>query len=121
GLSVMRKQRSGDGGTTSGTLAYIAPEVLSGLPSDETSDLYAVGVIAYELFTGQHPFDLNSLTTLIHNILYTAPDLSRIGDNMQLRAVLGRLLAKNPQERYEDAWQVIEALSRATEQQLPLE
>src|SRR5258706_15531538 len=50
GLSVMRKQRSDDGGTTSGTLAYLAPEVLSGLPSDETSDLYAVGVIAYELF-----------------------------------------------------------------------
>lgn len=61
----------GDGDTTLltltrivGTLAYMAPEQLEGKPS-EASDIYALGIIAYELLTGQRPFAAKSLSELI--------------------------------------------------------
>ena len=59
-----------------GTLSYIAPEVLLEENATEASDLYAVGVMAYELFTGKHPFDSPDVRQFINNILTTNPDLS---------------------------------------------
>ncbi len=58
GVSTVRERRTEGGGFIVGTLAYMAPELLSGAPASEGSDLYAVGTIAYELFAGRHPFDL---------------------------------------------------------------
>src|SRR5262249_4485576 len=52
GLSASVQEASG----TVGTLAYIAPEVLQGEAPTAAADLYAVGVIAYEMFAGRHPF-----------------------------------------------------------------
>lgn len=60
---------------TAGTLAYMAPEVVtSGAPST-ASDLYAVGVILYELLTGTHPYDISDLETLRTQIVQTHPNL----------------------------------------------
>ena len=77
GVSLVRDTSSSqESEEIAGTLAYIAPEVLQGQRVREAADLYAVGVIAYELFTGKHPFDTGNIGQLIHNILTSKPDLS---------------------------------------------
>ncbi|MBI5927815.1 MAG: tetratricopeptide repeat protein [Chloroflexi bacterium] len=59
-----------------GTIAYMAPEVLQGKQVTVASDLYAVGVMAYELIAGRHPFDVRDTNHLVHAILGNNPDLS---------------------------------------------
>ena len=103
-----------------GTLAYMAPEVLRGKTADQAADLYAVGVMAYQLLLGRHPFDTRYPTQLLAGILYAAPDLSGM-DNPHLAALLARSLAKDPTQRYSDAYEVADALSRATGQPVPEE
>ncbi len=116
---------------TGGTLAYMAPEVLKGAPCSPAADLYAVGIIAYEIFAGSHPFHVTSTTLLLADILERSPDLDAIPNldiehapetpSDDLRAIIGRLLAKNPEERYSYAEAVIADLSRALGQPVPIE
>lgn len=105
---------------TAGTLTYMAPEVLQGQAVSEASDLYAVGMMAYELFTGRYPFNMRNLSRLIAHIMTLQPDVSLIA-NAKLADVVARLLAKDPSARYSDADAVIRALSAATEQDPPPE
>lgn len=105
---------------TAGTLAYMAPEVVQNHPVSQASDIYAVGMMAYQLFTGSYPFSMRSPTRLIANIVTLEPDVSAI-DNPQLAAVVARLLAKSPAARYSDADAVIRDLSAAIQQEPPQE
>ncbi len=119
GLSVLRDQV--EEGETSGTLAYIAPEVLRGELATEASDLYAVGVIAYELFTGKHPYYDANTVKLINNILFTEPNLSSVEIDSDLGAIVEKLLAKDPNSRYQDPIDVIQDLSKAVDFEIPVE
>lgn len=119
GLSVVQTASSATTGT-SGTLAYMAPEILNDSPASAASDLYAVGIIAYELIVGRHPFDVSNLQFLMFDILSTPPDVAVIG-NEQVAAVLERLLAKAPDARFPDAGTVIAKLSNAIGQPPPEE
>ncbi len=74
GLSSTRTDVS-DGGV-SGTLAYMAPELMQGAPASEQSDLYAVGMIAFELFAGHHPFRVGNPRDLIDDTLNIPPNIS---------------------------------------------
>ncbi|NWG18609.1 MAG: tetratricopeptide repeat protein [Chloroflexi bacterium] len=122
GLSIAAENRGGEtASSTAGTLAYMAPEVLIGGIANALTDLYAVGVMAYELLTGQHPFHVEDVTQLINDILYNAPDTSNLELGAKLALVLERLLAKSPAARYADANEVIRELSEAVGQPLPLE
>jgi predicted ATPase/tRNA A-37 threonylcarbamoyl transferase component Bud32 len=118
GLGVLRKH--GRETAVAGTLAYIAPELIQGGSPSDASDLYAVGVIAYELFTGFHPLDLTS-NTLINDILRKEPDLSLIDETPELADVLKRLLSKYPEQRYRDAPETIYAFGEALDQVLHVE
>jgi eukaryotic-like serine/threonine-protein kinase len=123
GLSITeeqaRKQVSDD--TAVGTLLYIAPEVLTGDLTTEAADLYAVGVIAYELISGQHPFANANVNELVHNIVFKYPDLSLLDIPFELVDVLERLLAKRPDQRYSSAYEALVALTQAAQVPLPPE
>lgn len=112
GLSV-----AGDAGesasSTAGTLAYMAPEVLMGGRVSEASDLYALGVIAYELFSGKHPFDDGDVTTLLNNILYASPPMALLNIDPRLAAVIERLMSRSPESRYRSAREALVELGEA--------
>ncbi|MFW5690870.1 MAG: serine/threonine-protein kinase PknK [Chloroflexota bacterium] len=104
-------------GTPGGTLAYMSPEAVRGEPVTRASDLYAVGALIYELFTGNYPLIARDPTQLLLDILQMKPDLDPLPVNIQ--PIVGRLLSKDPADRYADAVDVIRALCSATGVDLP--
>jgi len=111
GLSVMRDRanESESTGTTAGTLSYMAPEVLYGEPPTEQVDLYAVGMIAYELIVGYHPFSEADVGELVNHIMYTLPDIDPLAEFLDVANIIQRLLQKDPADRYQQAKDVITA------------
>jgi eukaryotic-like serine/threonine-protein kinase len=120
GLSVMREQ-DGDDQHVAGTLAYMAPEVLRGAPGSAAADLYAAGVIAFELFAGRHPFDAPTIEELLQDILETPPDMTPLDAPPEFVDVVRQLLAKYPDERYDRADAAINDLCAAFGQPPPEE
>jgi len=104
-----------------GTLAYIAPEVLRGKMSTIAADLYAVGVIAYELLSGKHPFQMDTASGLIDAILTGTPNMAEVDAPDAVRGVIAMLMAKNPLERPAGALDTLQRLSAATAGLVPLE
>ena len=80
-----------------GTLHYMAPEVGSGRYGREV-DVYAVGVILYEMLTGSVPFDGETPAEILMKHLTSRPDLDKLP--VAFRGVVARMLAKNPNDRY---------------------
>ncbi len=104
-------------GALVGTFTYLAPELLMGKPPSPQSDLYALGVMLYELTTGQAPFDGNNLATLVTQHLYAAPVPPRAHNPATppaLDALIVRLLSKQPDARPASAREVMEALALET-------
>ncbi len=87
--------------------------MLRGEPSTEAADLYAVGVMAYEVFAGHHPFRGFVGEALRMAVLALAPDLAPTEASPALKTILGRLLSKDPAERYTGADETIDALIEA--------
>jgi len=117
GLSIMHErnsQQDATGDTTAGTLAYMPPEVLVGRSAVVESDLYAVGMMAYEILAGQHPFNLQEPGQLVNDILMLLPDVDELDVSVALGRVFGRLLQKEPDDRYHSATAVIDALNQAS-------
>lgn len=93
-------------GATVGTPQYLSPEQASGLPVDARSDLYAVGVILFELLTGEPPFDDSStIALLLKHLNSPVPSVCQIlgMQNPALDALIQKALAKNPDERFQTA------------------
>ncbi len=104
-----------------GTLAYMAPEMLMGGQVTQASDLYAVGLIAYELFAGRHPFNLKDTRSLVNHILNTVPDVTALNVDEPLRMTLQKLLAKKPEDRYSSASEMIQEYARVTRREAEYE
>ncbi|HEY1812663.1 MAG TPA: serine/threonine-protein kinase [Kofleriaceae bacterium] len=105
-------------GTVVGSLTYIAPERLRGESTDQRADLYAIGVILFELLAGRPPFVANDDFDLIAQHLDDPPPkLREIDPSLPaaLDAVLARALEKAPGERYTDALEMAAALEVAAQ------
>jgi len=96
-----------------GTIRYMAPEQFVTGQSSVQSDIWALGVLLYELTTGRHPFarpDAEDFQVIRAIQFSDAPDLDEAGVSIELRSVISMCLEKNPAMRYASAGEVREAL-----------
>src|ERR1700691_5006649 len=101
--------------TVIGTPSYMSPEQIKGSPVDGRSDIFALGVILYELVTGQKPFPGDNVTTVIYRVVNEEPIPPRQIDasiHPGLAAVITRALAKDPAERFENCREMSVALQK---------
>jgi serine/threonine protein kinase len=94
-----------------GTVAYMSPEQIQGRPTDARSDLFAFGIILYQMLTDQHPWPHKSTVDTLHAILHDDPPPIRNVAPPGLAAIVQKLLRKSPAERYASASAVLEALA----------
>jgi len=102
-------------GTATGTLAYMAPEQLLGEPVDARADLYALGVVLYELTTGHRPFRGALSTALANDILHGTPVSPRTHEPSLLgrtEAVILRAMDRERPKRYQTADELLGELRR---------
>ncbi len=154
GIAAQAVQAAKLRGTAAGTVLYMAPELLLGQQPSVESDLYAVGVLGYELLTGHFPFDHANRTRLLAQVLGTSADVTLADDLAEmfnsvphvdedehepsdsqvarfearlqvleppLQALLRRLLARNPAQRYQDAATVLLDLNQLLDEPLAVE
>lgn len=101
-------------GVTIGSLGYMAPEQIDGGEVDHRADLFALGIVAYELFAGRPPFEGDSLDELFQRILNDEPEpLSAAAPEIpvELDAVVLQCLAKEPAARPDSAEVVRQVLA----------
>jgi eukaryotic-like serine/threonine-protein kinase len=101
-------------GSVLGTAAYLSPEQARGEPAGPASDLYALGVVSYQLLAGRLPFDAASLTDLARQQDTTSPPpLHELDPEIPraLSLVVARALERNPDDRFADAGAMERALA----------
>ena len=105
-----------------GTPSYIAPEQAMGEPITRACDIYSLGVVLYELVTGKVPFDADTpLAVIQQHISAPLPMPSSLRSDIPeaLERVILRALAKDPEDRYPSAAEMLEAVEGAIEPILP--
>lgn len=108
GLGVTRSR------TSAGTAAYISPEQAQDAPVDHRTDLWALGVVLYQLLTSELPFDGSYDAAIVYAVLNESPqtvhDL-RPEIPLALSRIVEKALAKDPVERFQSARELIDALA----------
>lgn len=102
-------------GTTLGTGAYMAPELARGEPADHHADLWALGVVLYEMLAGRPPFRGEYLAAVLYSVMNEDPQpLDEIVPDLPegLAEVVGKALAKKRTDRYQSATEMLEDLRR---------
>ncbi len=100
--------------TVPGTPQFLAPELLRGQAPSVCTDIYAMGVLLYEMFTGQVPFDDEDTARLVRKVIAEAPpkaETLRPDLPPELLGILDRAIAKDPQARFPDADSLADAIS----------
>ncbi len=127
GISILGTEAEREAAGLAGTLLYMAPETLTGEPASAAADLFAVGVIAYELLAGRHPFGGSRVAPAARGALGTLlqrmtkePEVEEMPGPPALRAVVARLLARRPEDRYASASQAQDDLCRAADRPAPV-
>lgn len=96
-------------GKVTGTPAYMSPEQAVGKPADERSDLWALGVVLYEMLTGRMPFNGENTPALLYAVVHLPPSAaSQL--SFRWKAILDRALTKDPARRYQSAADLSEAI-----------
>jgi predicted Ser/Thr protein kinase len=98
-----------------GTPAYMAPEQIRGVEVDERADVFALGVMFYELAYGAHPFGQGSVATMLHRLVAEEPAPFSVHEPRirWLEPILERCFRKDPAERYAHAGELLQALQLA--------
>jgi serine/threonine protein kinase len=101
-------------GHTFGSPPYMSPEHATGSPVDGRSDLYSVGILLFEMLTGERPFEGETHELLRHHLTTTPPRLAarkpELAGYPELQALLDRALAKKREDRFADAGEFLRAL-----------
>ncbi len=108
-------------GTVIGTPHYMSPEQIQGKLLDGRSDLFSMGVVLYELVTGERPFRGESLSTIIYKILHETPAEPRaLNPDLPepLSRIIQKALGKSPEDRYLTGSAFIHALQHYAEMDL---
>ncbi len=113
GIAKIMSMGMTQAGQILGTPNYMSPEQVKGRGVDGRSDIFALGVILYELVTGEKPFSGQNITTVIYKIINENPISPRELDatiHPGLSYVISKALAKNPEERYQTCRDLAEDL-----------
>ena len=105
-------------GSILGTAAYMSPELARGEEIDHRADIFSLGVILYEMLSGNRPFKGEHEAALLYEIVHEEPQsLSSIDKNIDpgLDSILSRALAKQPEDRYQSVEELIEDLESVRE------
>ncbi|WP_088187624.1 Stk1 family PASTA domain-containing Ser/Thr kinase [Desulfosporosinus sp. FKA] len=97
-----------------GSVHYLSPEQAKGLQSNEQSDIYSLGIILYELVTGQVPYDGETPIAIALKHLQEQPTLpSKLNPRVEkeFEGVIMRAIAKSPEQRYTSAKELLEDLN----------
>jgi putative methionine-R-sulfoxide reductase with GAF domain/predicted Ser/Thr protein kinase len=100
--------------TVPGTPQFLAPELLRGDAPSIRTDIYAMGVLLYEMFTGQVPFDDPDTARLVRRVIIEAPpkaETLRPDLPPELLGILDRAISKDPQARFADADSLADSIS----------
>jgi eukaryotic-like serine/threonine-protein kinase len=103
GAALLKKDHSNTEELLVGTPSYMSPEQIDGAPLTHHSDMYAMGVVFYELLTGRRPFTATSLDELFQKIrqeIPKPPSVMRPGLSPVLDPIIMRVLSKRPEDRY---------------------
>lgn len=107
GIARLNSSNLTQDGQLLGTPNYMAPEQVQGHEVDHRADIFALGVMLYEMLTHQKPFRGDNLTQVTHKIVHTQPPplepftIGKLPEGID--AVVARVLAKEPAERYQQA------------------
>src|SRR5271163_4388602 len=96
-----------------GTPSYMSPEQVKGRPVDGRTDIFSLGVVLYEMLTGEKPFPGQNITTVIYKIVNEDPVPPRQLDpsiHAGISAVIMKALYKEPDERYQTCRELLEDL-----------
>ncbi len=109
GLSELPTQRATGEGRIVGTVAYMSPEQAEGKSVDHRSDLFSIGIILYEMATGQRPFRGETAASVLASIIKeTPPSVTEVNPALPkpLWRITRRCLAKDPERRYQSAKEI---------------
>lgn len=113
GVAVLADDAIESSGSTAGTPSYMAPEQVAGTPADQRSDLWAMGVVLFEMLTGQKPFS-GADRAAVHNAILHDDAISvqalRPALPPDVAAIVRRALVRDPAERYQTAAELRSAL-----------
>lgn len=99
-----------------GTPGYLSPEVCTGQEVDKRSDIFALGIVFYEMLAGKVPFENDSPLGLMLEVVQSEiPDIRGINKKVDRKThyILEKMIAKNPQERFQDCAEIIQQLGAA--------
>lgn len=98
-------------GAVAGTIGYMSPEQLRGLPVDHRTDFFALGVLAYEMLTGNRPFAASTRVALAEAILHSPPRPFGAGPvTGKTQCLIHKLLQKEPVDRHASAAEILAEL-----------